>query len=624
MSNDVEKYLMEQENKQLLRFITCGSVDDGKSTLIGRLLYESQLIFDDQLAELHATSKKFGTQGDDLDFALLVDGLAAEMEQGITIDVAYRFFSTDKRKFIVADTPGHEQYTRNMATGASTADLALLLIDARTGLLPQTFRHSYIVDMLGVKNICLIINKMDLVEYSQEIFEKIKNDYLEFSNGLNIENIIAIPVSALKGDNIIKASEYTKWYNGESLLQYLENIPLINEKPNKNFILPVQWVNRLSHDFRGFCGQVADGGISEGDPITIVPSNKKSKIKNILVSDKKSCFCSKGQSVTLELEDEIDISRGDIIFTEDFSCEVADQFQGKLLWMDDNRMVPGRPYTFKFGVSESNGSVSKLRHRININTFASEAASSLELNEIGIVNIALDKKIPMAPYTKSKALGSFIVIDKISNNTVGMGLVNFALFRSDNIHWHKMDINKASRSNAKNQKPIVIWFTGISASGKSTIANILEKKLYSIGKHTMVLDGDNIRHGLNKDLGFTDVDRVENIRRIANVSKLMLEAGLITIVSFIAPFKAERRLARDLMGEEFLEVFIDVPLEVAEARDPKGLYKKARSGNLKNFTGIDSPYEIPDNPDIHINSDKISADVAADMIIKKLTQIKVI
>ncbi len=620
MSVDVEQYLVEQENKQLLRFITCGSVDDGKSTLIGRLLYESQLIFDDQLAELKSTSKKVGTQGDEIDFALLVDGLAAEMEQGITIDVAYRFFSTDKRKFIVADTPGHEQYTRNMATGASTADVAILLVDARAGLLPQTCRHSYIVNMLGVKNICLAINKMDLVDYSQDVFEKIKAEFLEFSADLNFEKIVSIPVSALKGDNIINSSTNTNWYEGESLIQYLENVKFITDKDFQAFTLPVQWVNRLSHEFRGFCGLVTEGSISEGDEIMVKPSNKRSKIKKILVADKYSSSCSMGQSVTVELTDEIDISRGNIICHKDSSCDAVDQFQGKLLWMDEERMVPGRPYIFRFGVAESSGSVSKLRHRININTFVDEASSDLELNEIGIVNIALDKKIVMEPYVTSNSLGSFIVIDKMTNNTVGMGLVNFALRRGENVYWHNMEINRDSRSTSKNQKAVVLWLTGLSGSGKSTIANIVEKKLYNLGKHTMLLDGDNVRHGLNKDLGFTDVDRVENIRRIANVSKLMLDAGLITIVSFIAPFKAERDLAKDLMGDDILEVFIDVPIEVAESRDPKGLYKKARSGDLKNFTGIDSPYEKPENPDIHIESDKISAEDAAEIIVKKLIQ----
>ena len=620
MSVDVEQYLVEQENKQLLRFITCGSVDDGKSTLIGRLLYESQLIFDDQLAELKSTSKKVGTQGDEIDFALLVDGLAAEMEQGITIDVAYRFFSTDIRKFIVADTPGHEQYTRNMATGASTADVAILLVDARAGLLPQTCRHSYIVNMLGVKNICLAINKMDLVDYSQDVFEKIKAEFLEFSADLNFEKIVSIPVSALNGDNIINSSTNTNWYEGESLIQYLENVKFIMDKDFQAFTLPVQWVNRLSHEFRGFCGLVTEGSISEGDEIMVKPSNKRSKIKKILVADKYSSSCSMGQSVTVELTDEIDISRGNIICHKDSSCDAVDQFQGKLLWMDEERMVPGRPYIFRFGVAESSGSVSKLRHRININTFVNEVSSDLELNEIGIVNIALDKKIVMEPYVTSNSLGSFIVIDKMTNNTVGMGLVNFALRRGENVYWHNMEINRDSRSTSKNQKAVVLWLTGLSGSGKSTIANIVEKKLYNLGKHTMLLDGDNVRHGLNKDLGFTDVDRVENIRRIANVSKLMLDAGLITIVSFIAPFKAERDLAKDLMGDDILEVFIDVPIEVAESRDPKGLYKKARSGDLKNFTGIDSPYEKPENPDIHIESDKISAEDAAEIIVKKLIQ----
>jgi bifunctional enzyme CysN/CysC len=621
---EVEKYLTDQENKQLLRFITCGSVDDGKSTLIGRLLYESHLIFEDQLSELKSTSKKVGTQGDDIDFALLVDGLSAEMEQGITIDVAYRFFSTDKRKFIVADTPGHEQYTRNMATGASTADVAILLIDARSGLLTQTRRHYYIVDMLGVKNICLAINKMDLVDYSQNIFDKIKNDYLEFSNGLNFDNIVTIPISALKGDNITELSHNMNWYKGESLIQYLENVQFNLEKKNQQFILPIQWVNRLSHNFRGFCGQVAEGHISIGDEIIVKPSHKKSSVKNILVSDNKTNNCNSGQSVTLELNDEIDISRGDIICQENFLCDIEDQFQGKILWMGEEKMVPGRPYIFKFGVAESNGSISKLRNRININTFAEENSTTLEINEIGLVNIALDRKLPIKPYNESKSLGSFIIIDKMENNTVGMGLVNFALYRSENIKWHTMDINKELRSQAKHQNPVVLWFTGLSGSGKSTIANMLEKKLFNLGKHTMLLDGDNVRHGLNKDLGFTNADRVENIRRIANVSKLMVDAGLITIVSFIAPFKAERRLARDLMSEDFLEVFIDVPLEVAESRDPKGLYKKARSGNIKNFTGIDSPYEKPENPDIHINADKLSPEDASEKIIEFLTHKNII
>ena len=624
MSADVEKYLIDQENKELLRFITCGSVDDGKSTLIGRLLYESQLIFDDQLSELKSTSKKVGTQGDEIDFALLVDGLSAEMEQGITIDVAYRFFSTDKRKFIVADTPGHEQYTRNMATGASTADVAILLVDARTGLLPQTCRHSFIVNMLGVKNICLAINKMDLVDYSQQVYDQILNEYLEFSANLNFKKIVSIPISALKGDNIISISNNTDWYSGESLIQYLENVNFNIDYESRPFTLPVQWVNRFSHDFRGFCGLVSEGSISEGDEIIVKPSNKRSEIKKILVSDKYSSDCSIGESVTIELADEIDVSRGDIICHKDSSCDSVQQFQGKILWMDDEKMVPGRPYIFRFGVDESSGSISRLKHRININTFADEACNHLELNEIGIANIALDKKIIMEPYTRSKTLGSFIVIDKMTNNTVGMGLVNFALRRDDNVYWHKMDINRNSRSESKNQKSVVLWFTGLSGSGKSTIANILEKKLYNLGKHTMLLDGDNVRHGLNKDLGFTDVDRVENIRRIANVSKLMLDAGLITLVSFIAPFRSERDLAKDLMGNDILEVFIDVPIEIAELRDPKGLYKKARSGLLKNFTGIDSNYEKPENPDIHIKSDKVSAEEAAEIIIKKLLQESVI
>ena len=561
-----------------------------------------------------------GTQGGDIDFALLVDGLAAEMEQGITIDVAYRFFSTDKRKFIVADTPGHEQYTRNMATGASTADVAILLVDARSGLLPQTCRHSYIVNMLGVKNICLAINKMDLVDYSKEVYERIVNEYVEFSTNLNFEKIVPIPLSALKGDNIIQRSTNTNWYEGESLIEFLENVNFDIDNEFEAFTLPVQWVNRLSHDFRGFCGLVSEGSISEGEEIIVKPSNKRSRIKRIIVADKYSRSCSIGQSVTIELVDEIDISRGDIICHKDSSCEPVDQFQGKILWMDEQKMAPGRPYIFKFGVDESNGYVSKLRHRININTFAEEASSDLKLNEIGIVNVALDKKIVMEPYSQSKLLGSFIVIDKMTNNTVGMGLINFALRRSDNVYWHNMEINRDSRSKAKNQKPVVLWFTGLSGSGKSTIANIVEKKLYNSGKHTMLLDGDNVRHGLNKDLGFTDIDRVENIRRIANVSKLMLDAGLITIVSFIAPFKAERDLAKGLMGDDILEIFIDVPIEVAELRDPKGLYKKVRCGELKNFTGIDSPYEKPENPDIHIESDKTSAEDAADLIIKLLLQ----
>ncbi|MFK7901944.1 MAG: sulfate adenylyltransferase subunit CysN [Nitratireductor sp.] len=630
IANDIEAYLKSHEEKTLLRFITCGSVDDGKSTLIGRMLYESKMIFDDQLAAIENDSKKLGTQGADIDFALLVDGLASEREQGITIDVAYRFFSTDKRKFIVADTPGHEQYTRNMATGASTADLAIILIDARKGILTQTCRHSFIASLLGIKNVVLAVNKMDLVEYSQETFDTIVGEYDEFAKLLRADgeipfNIMPIPVSALKGDNIIVKSEATPWYNGPSLLEHLETVPIREAELEKPFRMPVQWVNRPNLDFRGFAGQIASGSIKVGDEIKALPSAKTSKVKSILVSDESSEEAIVGQSVTICLEDEIDISRGDVVAGTAHPPEIANQFETTILWMAEDAMLPGRSYVLKSGTQTAQATVTVPKFKVNVNTLAHEPATKLELNEIGECNIAVDKKLVFDPYDDNKEMGSFILIDRLSNETVGMGMIRFALRRSSNIHWQEMEITKEFRSQMKGHKSAVLWFTGLSGSGKSTIASLLEKRLSALGKHTYTLDGDNVRHGLNKDLGFTDADRVENIRRITQVAKLMSDAGLIVLTSFISPFRSERQMARNEMAEgEFIEIFVDTPLEVAEQRDVKGLYKKARAGELANFTGIDSPYEAPQNSEIVVNTVDCSAQEAADEILEKLQSMGVL
>lgn len=618
ISTDIESYLKSHEEKSLLRFITCGSVDDGKSTLIGRMLYESQMLFDDQLSALKSDSKKIGTQGNEIDFALLVDGLAAEREQGITIDVAYRFFSTDKRKYIVADTPGHEEYTRNMATGASTADVAIILIDAKQGVLTQTRRHSFIVSMVGVKKVLLAVNKLDLVDYSEQVYRQIVSDYSDFAeSALDIDSITAIPISALLGDNVVERSEKTPWYTGETIMEYLENIEVRNQKKQTPFRMPVQWVNRPNSNFRGFSGLIASGETKIGDKVRLHPGGKESSIASIVTWDGELQQASVGQSVTITLNDEIDVSRGDTIAVSTDPCAESDQFQSRILWMNDNPMIPGRQYIFKSNTQTTTLTLGKLKHRIDVNTLNHLPAKTLELNEIGVCNISLDKRIAFDPYDDNRTMGGFIVIDRLSNNTVGMGLIDFALRRSENIHWQKMDVSKESRAEQKSQSAKIIWFTGLSGSGKSSIANILEKKLQALGKHTITLDGDNMRHGLNRDLGFTAADRVENIRRVGEVAKLMVNSGLICITSFISPFESERKMARSLVSEnEFIEVFIDTPLSVCEERDVKGLYAKARSGEIPNFTGISSPYESPENPEIRIDTTKQSPEEAANQIIE--------
>ena len=621
ISNDIDAYLKAHENKSLLRFITCGSVDDGKSTLIGRLLYESKMIFEDQLTALEQDSKKVGTQGENIDFALLVDGLAAEREQGITIDVAYRFFATEHRKFIVADTPGHEQYTRNMATGASTADLAVLLIDARQGVLTQTKRHAFIASQLGVRHIVLAVNKMDLVDYSENVFNEIVEDFKAFAAQLDIPNLHAIPVSALVGDNVVDGSRFMPWYEGPSLLGYLEGVDVEAEETSLPFRMPVQWVNRPDLDFRGYAGRIAGGIIRPGDDIRVLPSGKQSKIARIVTMDSDLDEAVSGQSVTLTLTDEIDISRGDVIATSETPPEISDQFDTTIIWLSEEPMLPGRSYRMKTSSRLVSATVNAPKHKTDVNTLQKLPAKTLQLNEIGNCTLAVDRPIAFDSYAENRQTGSFILIDRMTNNTVGMGMINFPLRRAANIHWQNLDINKAANAEQKGQNPAVLWFTGLSGSGKSTIANEVQRRLYATGRHSFILDGDNVRHGLNRDLGFTDADRVENIRRVAEVSKLMVEAGLITLVSFISPFRAERELARNLMEEgEFIEIFVNTPLSVAETRDPKGLYKKARAGNLKNFTGIDSPYEAPENPEIEINTAEMSVEDAAERVIKGLIE----
>ena len=622
ISEDIESYLAAHEQKELLRFITCGSVDDGKSTLIGRMLYESHMLFDDHLAALEADSKKVGTQEGEIDFALLVDGLAAEREQGITIDVAYRFFSTDKRKYIVADTPGHEEYTRNMATGASTADVAIILVDASQGVLTQTRRHSFIVSMVGVKRIILAVNKLDLVDYSEEVFNQIKSDYTKFANeALTLEEITAIPISALKGDNIVESSENTPWYDGQSVMEYLETVEVAASSQSRPFRMPVQWVNRPNREFRGFAGLIGSGCISAGDKIRVLPSGTESTVARIVTYDGDLELAGAGRSVTVTLTDEIDISRGDIITSADSPCSSADQFQARILWMNDSAMMPGRQYLFKSNSQTSPMTLGRLKHRIDVNTLEELPAKVLDMNEIGVCNISLSSRIAFDAYDDDPVMGGFVIVDRMTNNTVGMGLIDFALRRADNIHWQSMDVTKQRRAEQKSQRPRLIWFTGLSGSGKSSIANILEKKLQAMGRHTITLDGDNIRHGLNRDLGFTKADRVENIRRVGETSKLMVEAGLICISSFISPFASERDMVRGMMDEgEFVEIFVDTPIEVCEQRDVKGLYAKARAGELPNFTGISSPYEAPKNPEIRIDTTQLSAEEAAEQIIDYLSR----
>ena len=602
-ASDIATYLKQHEAKPLLRFITCGSVDDGKSTLIGRLLYDSKRLFDDQLAALEKDSRRHGTQGERIDYALLLDGLAAEREQGITIDVAYRYFDTDKRKFIVADCPGHEQYTRNMATGASTADLAVVLVDARKGLLTQTHPHSYIVSLLGIRHVVLAVNKMDLVDFDVAVFARIATDYRALARRLGIAEVTCIPLSALEGDNLSSRSTRTPWYDGPALLEHLEQVQVDAQEGGGSLRLPVQWVNRPHQNFRGYAGTLAAGEVKPGDEVIVLPSARRSRVSRVLDAEGDVASATAGQAVTLTLADEIDISRGDVIAAAGDPPEVADQFAAHLLWMSDAPLLPGRPYWLKIGARTVSATVTEIKHRIDVNTQEHLAAKRLELNEVGYCNLSLDEPIPFEAYARNRTLGGFILIDRYDNGAAAAGTLDFALRRAGNVHWQHVDVDKAARARQKGQMPKVLWFTGLSGAGKSTIANLVDKRLHALGYHSFLLDGDNVRHGLNRDLGFTDEDRVENIRRVAEVAKLMTDAGLIVLVSFISPFRAERRMARARFDAgEFVEVFVDVPLAVAEARDVKGLYRKARAGLIPNFTGIDSPYEAPEHPELHLDA----------------------
>nr|WP_239686932.1 sulfate adenylyltransferase subunit CysN [Xanthomonas nasturtii] len=617
-SGSIAAYLQQHESKPLLRFITCGSVDDGKSTLIGRLLYDSKRLFDDQLAALERDSRRHGTQGEGIDYALLMDGLAAEREQGITIDVAYRYFDTDRRKFIVADCPGHEQYTRNMATGASTADVAVVLVDARKGLLAQTRRHSYIVSLLGIRHVVLAVNKMDLVGYDAQVFADIAEGYRVLAAQLGIADVQCIPLSALAGENLSSASTQMPWYQGPHLLQHLETVQLEPPEAGSGLRLPVQWVNRANSQFRGYAGTIAAGQVHVGDTV-VVPSGRRTQVASVLDANGEVDSARAGQAVTLTLRDEIDISRGDIIAAIDDPPEVADQFAAHLLWMDDAALLPGRPYWLKIGTRTVTVSISEIKHKVDVNTQERLAAKRLELNEVGYCNLALDEPIAFSPYACNRVLGGFILIDRQSNATVAAGTLEFALRRAGNVHWQHLDVDRSARARIKGQTPRVLWFTGLSGAGKSTVANLVDKRLHALGYHTFILDGDNVRHGLNRDLGFTDEDRVENIRRVAEVARLMADAGLIVLVSFISPFRAERQLARERFDQgEFVEVFVDVPLAVAEARDVKGLYRKARAGQIPNFTGIDSPYEAPETPEIHLHADGENVEALARHVLEFL------
>ena len=623
---DLNKFFEDQNKKKQVKILTCGSVDDGKSTLLGRLLFDSKNIFLDQMDQTKIESEKYGTQGKEIDLALLVDGLQAEREQGITIDVAYRYFETSNCKFIIADTPGHEQYTRNMATGASNSDVAIILIDAEKGVLEQTKRHSFIVNLLGIKHIVVAINKMDLVHYKENIFQRIVDEYKELIKNFTFTSINFIPLSALKGDNVFSNFENTKWYNGSTLIETLEKVDVLDSSQHNELSFPVQWVNRSSANFRGYSGTIADGKIARGDLITTASSNMLTSVKNIFGPKGEISEAYSGQAITLTLSDELDISRGDVILSKKNDQIIkADQFASHLIWMDQEPMLPERNYIFRFNNSYINGKITDLVHSINVNSYEEVASKKLNLNDIAYCKVAIDKMHAISSYSNNQKLGSFVIIDPYNNKTIGVGMIDHALRRSSNISWHKMSINKKTRSELNSQKPCVVWFTGLSGSGKSTIANILEQKLHTIGKRTYLLDGDNVRHGLNKDLGFTDTDRVENIRRVAEVSKLMVDAGLITLVSFISPFKSERQMAKDLLSsDEFFEIFVNTPLEECEKRDPKGLYKKARAGELKNFTGIDSLYEEPENPDIILDTASSNAEELTDQIINFLQLKKII
>ncbi|WP_341203731.1 sulfate adenylyltransferase subunit CysN [uncultured Sphingomonas sp.] len=616
IASDIDAYLLQHQRKSLLRFITCGSVDDGKSTLIGRLLYDSRAIFADQLSALEADSKRVGTQGQNIDFALLVDGLAAEREQGITIDVAYRFFATEKRKFIVADTPGHEQYTRNMVTGASTADAAVILIDARKGVLTQTRRHSFLVHLLRLRHVVLAVNKMDLVGYDQRVFDTIVADYRAFATAIGITDFTAIPISGFVGDNIASRSDAMPWYAGPSLIEHLERIDVETDVAQaRPFRMPVQWVNRPDHDFRGFSGLIASGRVKPGDAVRILPSGRISHIARIVTMDGDLPEAVAGQSVTLTLADEVDCSRGDVIATADNPPQVADQFQATIVWMAETPLLPGRSYWLKLGTQTVSATVQEPRHAIDVNTLAELSVRTLALNDIGVAEVYTDRDLVFEPFTEGADLGGFILIDRATNATVAAGMLHFALRRAQNVHWQAVDITRAAHAAQKGQTPRLLWFTGLSGSGKSTIANLVEKKLYALGRHSFLLDGDNVRHGLNKDLGFTDADRIENIRRVGEVAKLMTDAGLIVLTAFISPFRAEREMVRAMLPEEFVEIFVDTPLAEAEARDVKGLYAKARAGKIANFTGISSAYEAPERPDIRIDTLRESPEAAAERIV---------
>jgi bifunctional enzyme CysN/CysC len=621
MTQRIEAYLQEQAAKTTLRFLTCGSVDDGKSTLIGRLLFDSKLIFEDQLAALEADSRRVGTQGQDIDFALLVDGLAAEREQGITIDVAYRYFATDRRKFVVADTPGHEQYTRNMATGASNAELAVILVDARKGILTQTRRHSYIAHLFGIRDMVLAVNKMDLVDYDADLYHSIVADYRRFAEQLGELRVVGVPMSALRGDNVSTRSERMDWYRGPTLLEHLETVQVDRDLAVKPFRMPVQWVNRPDLDFRGFSGTVVSGIVRPGDAVTVSPSGLRSTVARVVTLDGDLEEALPGQAVTLVLGDQIDISRGDVIAAAKAPPQTSDQLAVHLLWMNEAPMYPGRQYYLKSGARTVPCVVTELKHTVNVNTLETQPAKSLGLNEVGVANISLSQRLTFEPFAEDGEMGTFILIDRQTNGTVGAGLFDFSLRRADNIHWQALTVNKERRAAIKHQRPAVIWMTGLSGSGKSTIANLLESRLHDLNRHTYILDGDNVRHGLNRDLGFTAADRVENIRRVGETARLMADAGLITIVSFISPFRSERRMVRDLLDDgEFVEVFVDTPLEICEQRDPKGLYRRARAGEIANFTGIDSEYQAPEAPEIHIRTTEVNPEQAVELLLSRLEE----